>query len=101
MSDETLKDKLQILQTGMSLLGDLQAASANAIKLAKNSLEGKDPKVLVSSGPDVAIVKLGLECLDYGRKGCESAVRLSAQMLQLKIEIENDYADRGEQSGGS
>lgn len=100
MSDDTLKDRIQILTTAQHLLGTLQEASSFALTLAKVTLEGKDPKVLMSSSPDVAIVQLGLEALEQGRKGAEAAVRLSLACVDLKEQIEEQNAGRSVPDGG-
>lgn len=99
MSDDTLKDRIQILTTAQHLLGELQIASSNALTLAKTSLEGRDPKVLVSSNADVTIVRLGLDCLEQGRQGAEAAVRLSLACVELKEEIEEQNAGRSVPDG--
>jgi len=94
--DAQLQDKIQILANAMSLLADAQAASAFAIQLAKKSLEGQEPNVLMSSAPKVKIAELGLAALKQGTESIAVVIQLSSYVLSMKEEIQSDYARRAE-----
>ena len=92
--DDLLRDKMQVLANAIELLAEAQAASHFAIKFAKTSLEGADPRVLESSGPKVAIVTLGLEALQRGTEGVAVVAQLTSYVMSLKKEIQEECARR-------